>query len=614
MLILFPACLFVFALQCAGLEPEGRLNKATIGLPEHGRIMAVGHFIQERELDLFIRGADLHSFSIWKWIGKGEGGYRQHLEIKDVDGPIVNMVASDFNHDGLLDVMVMSQKGGKIGLQLFIQSEKGLEKANWDIEPLDDQPMIIDYERRMMIDLFGVRGSKPVIYKAVTGHENGAITGYKVVDGPSGMCKLKKPQYSAFADFDGDGQADILVICEDGSLEIWRNDAGKFVKGKAITLNFPADGPLVVADVNGDGSLDVIYYNSQSNSIYVLFNTQRKYCSLETEDESCKEKKQLFQYDPNYGFNSQPSISIKMADLFGSKDGWFGKHVEARLVTVDSNDVPLSLHAGDFDMDGYPDIVLVYQTADESMQKHAVLKNLHYNNTFVLLKEGTGDLDKITNAESIAFLPFTPNTRLPDVIVQTQDQKIFPFRNAFFRDTFFLQVEIMPSVCPKGYHKCRDLGAATERPPGTGLPGGTFMYNFADNNGISRVKQGNQVAQSAYLALPLPFMVFGLGRVSNFIEEAQAAISNQHKNISHRLTHLIPNSRLLIIPPRPPLNTSWHAELYINPSDYLLYVGLAAATIITLFGILTAIFKFREVREDKMERKRTLHAINFDAL
>lgn len=65
---------------------------------------------------------------------------------------------------------------------------------------------------------------------------------------------------SAFADFDGDGDPDLAVSFQDGSIRLYRNDAGTFV-GLSARLGLPVAGPEVRAlawgDFDGDGDPDL---------------------------------------------------------------------------------------------------------------------------------------------------------------------------------------------------------------------------------------------------------------------------------------------------------------------------------------------------------------------
>lgn len=65
------------------------------------------------------------------------------------------------------------------------------------------------------------------------------------------------------ADYDGDG--DIDIITRDGAVEIWRNDAGTFVRA-TNTLNMPMSIPqrMLLGDFDNDGDIDVIYQNGNT--------------------------------------------------------------------------------------------------------------------------------------------------------------------------------------------------------------------------------------------------------------------------------------------------------------------------------------------------------------
>jgi hypothetical protein len=64
---------------------------------------------------------------------------------------------------------------------------------------------------------------------------------------------------STFADFDSDGDADLAVSFQDGSIRLYRNDADTFVE--AVALGLPTGGPevrsLAWGDFDGDGDPDL---------------------------------------------------------------------------------------------------------------------------------------------------------------------------------------------------------------------------------------------------------------------------------------------------------------------------------------------------------------------
>lgn len=91
------------------------------------------------------------------------------------------------------------------------------------------------------------------------------------------------------------------------------------------------------------------------------------------------------------------------------------------------------------------------------------------------------------------------------------------------------------------------------------------------------------------------------------------------------LESIVPNSQLIINPPSPPDNSSapppvrarsqeWRTELFLHPGDWIPWVSAAViGTVMALAGVVIALNE-QEKREDEKERRRALHAINFQAL
>lgn len=112
---------------------------------------------------------------------------------------------------------------------------------------------------------------------------------------------------------------------------------------------------------------------------------------------------------------------------------------------------------------------------------------------------------------------------------------------------------------------------------------------------------------------------------------------------------IVPNSQILVNPPFPqslPDNgetapesgspvkarsTEWHTELFLHPGDWIPWVGAAVfGTVLALVFVVVALNEKEKVRqgpsrfgrrvlttyqkEDEKDRRRALHAINFQAL
>lgn len=93
---------------------------------------------------------------------------------------------------------------------------------------------------------------------------------------------------------------------------------------------------------------------------------------------------------------------------------------------------------------------------------------------------------------------------------------------------------------------------------------------------------------------------------------------------THHLESLIPNSQVIINPPwalTPSANqnvktrsTEWRSELFLHPGDWIPWVAAAVFGTVLFLGMVVVWLNDREKKEDEKERRRALHAINFQAL
>lgn len=115
----------IFGNPKAGGNPE-KLCKVNYGLPEIGHVLAFGHFTVDRNLDVFVLDSTRTKVHLYLW----NRSTRKHPNIpfnlfsncidekkykkSDIeisvgsDEQIINVVPSDFDHDGYLDLLVMS--------------------------------------------------------------------------------------------------------------------------------------------------------------------------------------------------------------------------------------------------------------------------------------------------------------------------------------------------------------------------------------------------------------------------------------------------------------------------------------------------------------------------
>jgi integrin alpha FG-GAP repeat containing protein 1 len=536
---------------------------------------------------------------------------------------IVGVSVSDFNHDGHLDLLLSqkpksSDSSQNIHHRLFLGDGDSLKLSGWKIPASKDQFLLFDSQGRMLVDFLGVPANikgddtddKLMIWTAEADDPQGLVSGYTLKPFEDG-CKPVSPQSHAFADFNGDGFADLLLICESKKggnyLKLLISDEKDSSFKNPLTIDLPkGHGPISLGDVDSNGSLDLIFAVcyppetcSQENSIRVLFNTQRPFCT-QNGQENCKVLADIMEADKEFiGFAENNQLIAKVDENF-------------KLDTT----IPLAI--GDYNVNGFPDILAVVKNSLNYKRHPILLENLQNGNkrTFQRSTTGTEELEKVSSVTGASFINLYQDGP-PDVILNYQNSNGNPMvkiiQNGFVQDAFFLRTEALNGVCPATCMSKR-TGSTAHRPYGSSFPGPTVKFSFTDFDGSLRIRSASQLPQSGNGRISSPFLLFGLGRTNNFVELlAVRTPSRIGPNIA-RKAGLVPNSDLIINSPHADSPNSFHFELHILPGQYFLWVLISIATAILVLGSLTAYFKWREIKEDNEERKKAIHSINFDAL
>lgn len=469
----------------------------------------------------------------------------------------------------------------------------------------------------MLVDFLGVPAGNSVdrltIWKAQSDDPAGLVTGYQLEDLENGCVPLNS-QSHAFADFDGDGLADLLLTCKSSGpggaasyLKLLLSDEkdSSFIS-PPVTVDLPeGHGPISLGDFNADGSTDLFFAVcnppetcSSENSIRILLNTQRPFCTQHGQ-KNCK----------------------VLADIMEA-DKEFNGFKESIIIDLDQNfkirtDVPLTI--GDYNVNGFPDVLAVVKNGQSAAIHAVLLENVLKDGKRTLTRStrGTEQLEGISGVTGTAFVNLYQDGP-PDIILNYQGgdsgkSKIQTIQNGFVQDAFFLRTEALNGVCPAPCMS-KNTGSLAHRPYGSSFPGPTVKFSFTDFDGSLRIRAASQSPQSGAGRINSPFLFFGLGRTNNFVELlAVRTPSRLGPNIA-RKAGLVPNSDLIINSPTADSPNSFHFELHILPGQYFLWVLVSIATSLIVLGSLTAYFKWREIQQDNEERKRAIHSINFDAL
>jgi len=216
----------------------------------------------------------------------------------------------------------------------------------------------------------------------------------------------------------------------------------------------------------------------------------------------------------------------------------------------------------------------------------------------------------------VAFLDVDEDGTL-DVLVQrtggqTGDKVTF-IQNNFFHDAFFLKAIVLNGAC-NGLCTPFNSSQPKYHPFGVSYSGATYKYTVLDTNGRRTAAQVPQLPQTSYHSLQTPYSFFGLGRTNNYIENFFVGSTKHAPEHFINIEGVIPNSKVVIMPPAGDDIRDWKRELYLRPGEWIPWVTLTIVVATAVLGVIVFVLHLNEKREDEMERRRALHHINFDAL
>uniref|UniRef100_A0A4W3JJU6 Integrin alpha FG-GAP repeat containing 1 n=1 Tax=Callorhinchus milii TaxID=7868 RepID=A0A4W3JJU6_CALMI len=281
---------------------------------------------------------------------------------------------------------------------------------------------------------------------------------------------------------------------------------------------------------------------------------------------------------------------------------------------------PITIHIGDYNMDGFPDALAILRNTSGSNKQAFLLENVPCNNAscksvgrmFRVLWE-LSDLNKIKNAVVATFFDIYEDGIL-DLLVVSEDTNaefsIHALRNNFDADAYFVKVIVLSGLCSSDCpYKIT--------PFGVNQPGPYIMYTTADSNGYLKNASAGQLSQSAHFALQLPYVVLGLGRSANFLDHLYVGIPRPlgEKSIrKQEWTAIIPNSQLIVIPYPHNSPKSWSAKLYLTPSNIVLLTAIALIGVCVFILAIIGILHWKEKKADDREKRQEAHRFHFDAM
>ncbi|PFB06901.1 Na-Ca exchanger/integrin-beta4 [Bacillus anthracis] len=292
--------------------------------------MTSGDFNGDGNLDLAVANDRFISILL----GVGNGTFLPAMNINIGDSPLIGILAADFNGDGILDLAVTNDEPGNV-ISILLGNGDGTFQSptNYATGTRPGQFVAADFNGDGILDL-AVTNDISGNVSIFLGNGDGTFqpsTFYPAGDAPIGITT---------GDFNGDGKLDLAVtdvgVGANNVSVLLGNGDGTFQPPSSLPVGQSPVG-IASADFNGDGKLDLVVANENSQDISVLL---------------------------------------------GNGDGTFQPAVNYPVGTVGS--FPLFVTVADFNNDGLLDLAV---------------GNLGTNNVSILLGNGDGTFQAAVNFE-----------------------------------------------------------------------------------------------------------------------------------------------------------------------------------------------------------------------
>ncbi|KAE8297414.1 T-cell immunomodulatory protein [Larimichthys crocea] len=560
---LFNVNILAFFLLFVGRYETFALQDVTadlFGAENYGTVAAFGDFHADKQTDIFIIRE--RSEVVILLADPKPPYFKPKLHITKDTFPkgtvITSVVPGDYDGDSQMDVLLTAQISSKsTTVFIFWGHNQTLDMSGWLTlnKTFTDQPLIMDFNGDMIPDIFGVTDVPEVCY--LTNRAPACR------DALSPTVKLRVPHSNAFIDLNKDFTADLFLTTEGPKFETWINKDGNFTKVEIM----PAEPLAVVKTVGQSSFVDFDGDGYQDHLLPVCL------------DEGC-------QHSAIYLAKSGSKEWVSVLSDFQRK--------ETLWSFVPGNpSQPLALHLGDYNLDGFPDaLVVLRNTSGSGQQAFLSHPNAVMATFFDIYEDGILDMLVLSQAEG------------------KNDLIIHALKNNFEADAYFVKVMVLSGLC---FNDCPE----DVKPFGVNQPGPYVMYTTVDSNGYLKNASAGQLSQSAHFSLQLPYTVLGLGRSANFLDHLFVGIPRQSGETAIRKqewTAIIPNSQLIVIPYPHNDPHRWSAKLYLTPSNSVLLTAIALIGVCVFILVIIGILHWQEKKADDREKRQEAHRFHFDAM
>lgn len=600
-----------------------------IGNQSHiGFTAAYGDINMDKKTDVFVisdSGKEIHIFLAFD---KSPLLRLNQTISLDNDKVATSVVPADFNGDDVTDLLVTTKKDGETSYSLSIywgDKNEVYSSANSynSIDTFFDEPLVLDANGDTISDLYVVYTNNTRVFLVGAMKQEKwdfVVKPFKAQNSSIKLLDPYSPHSNAFIDLTGDGSADLFLTCQHGGgddekveYEIWNGSELGLQQYKIIStldnpyFNYPNIklSPTAFADFNADGKQDLLVAT----------------CTLD--GEHCKEGQILIHANDDWHL------------LFSTNEDWNFPNTQGELLHEQN-----TLHIADFNLDSYPDILMIMQNKNGQRKAVVFYNKMCKTNDCTSTGRELGvwlEMPDSDNAVICSFYDFNMDGTL-DVIVSTKsDDKYImkAYKNMIADDVTFLRVQVL-----SGHN---DTAAY-----GVNVPGPHILYQTTNTMGGAQCGSLGQLSQSAHLSLQSPYVIFGLGRLANFVDQLTVSVPvplivdpddpvithvngnnppplamKSNETIStkdpfrpHNYTWpmLIPNSQLYVNPYPRSSPGRWKNRVLVTPGQSVITTAMVLLGTCGVLVIATLVLHWLEKREDKQEKIQESYGFHFDAM